>query len=148
MKQFSAQYIFTSSGKFLKRGIVTTDNDGVVISIEDTGGVLSERHSVEFHNGIIIPGFVNCHCHLELSHMKGSTERGTGLGNFIVQVRSKRDIGIESIISHSEKADNEMLTEGIVVCADICNNSSSLGIKKRSSIKYINLLEVFGIDPG
>ena len=57
MKQFSAQYIFTNSGKPLKRGIITTDDEGVIVSVEDTGGLHSERHSVEFHNGIIIPGF-------------------------------------------------------------------------------------------
>lgn len=147
MKRFSAQYIFTNSGKPLKRGIITTDNEGVIISVEDTGGLPVERHSVEFFNGIIIPGFVNSHCHLELSHMKGNAERGTGLGSFIEHVRSKRDSAIESIISHSAKADNEMFREGVVLCADICNTVSSFGIKSKSRIKYINLLEVFGIDP-
>lgn len=147
MKQYSAQYIFTNSGQPLKRGIVTTDNEGVIISVEDTGGLPFERHSVEFFNGIIIPGFVNCHCHLELSHMIGTAERGTGLAGFIEQVRSKRDTVIENIISHSERADNEMFTEGVVLCADICNTDSSFSIKVNSRIKYINLLEVFGIDP-
>ena len=79
--------------------------------------------------------------------MKGAAERGTGLGNFIQQVRSNRDTGAEDIISHSEKADNEMYTGGIVLCADICNTASSFEIKRRSRIRYINLLEVFGIDP-
>ena len=147
MKRFSAQYIFTNSGQPLKRGIVTTDDDGVIISVEDTGGLHSEKHSVEFHNGIIVPGFVNCHCHLELSHMKGSSERGTGLSNFIFGVRSKRDSGAEDLISHCEKADNEMFTGGVVLCADISNTSSSFEIKGRSRIRYISLLEVFGIDP-
>ena len=147
MKRFSAQYIFTNSGQPLKRGIVTTDDEGVILSVEDTGGLHSEQHSVEFHNGIIIPGFVNCHCHLELSHMKGTSERGTGLSNFIFRVRSKRDSGAEDLINHCEKADNEMFTGGIVLCADISNTSTSLEIKRRSPIRYINLLEVFGIDP-
>ena len=147
MKRFSAQYIFTGSGKPLKRGIVTTDDEGVITDVEDTGGLHSEKHSVEFHNGIIIPGFVNCHCHLELSHMKGTAERGRGLSNFILNIRSNRDNGTAEIVSHCEKADTEMFTGGIVLCADISNTSSSLEIKKRSRIRYINLLEVFGIDP-
>ncbi|HBQ84163.1 MAG: hypothetical protein A2X03_12780 [Bacteroidetes bacterium GWA2_40_15] len=147
MKQYSAQYIFTNSGQPLKRGIVTTDNEGVIITVEDTGGLPVERHSVEFYNGIIIPGFINSHCHLELSHLRGKTERGKGLGSFIEKVRSSRDTGTDSILSHSEKADNEMYREGIVLCADICNTSSSFGLKAASRIRYINLLEVFGIDP-
>jgi cytosine/adenosine deaminase-related metal-dependent hydrolase len=147
MKQFSAQYIFTNAGPPLKRGIVTTDDEGVIISIEDTGGNIVERSSLEFYNGIIIPGFVNCHCHLELSHLKGSAERGAGLGEFIEKVRSRRDTDIETIISQAQKADEEMFREGVVVCADICNTSFSFHIKLKSNIKYINLLEVFGIDP-
>jgi cytosine/adenosine deaminase-related metal-dependent hydrolase len=35
----------------------------------------------------------------------------------------------------------------VVLCADICNTSKTFDLKKESRIKYINLLEVFGIDP-
>ncbi len=44
-------------------------------------------------------------------------------------------------------ATNSCTDEGIVLCADICNTSLTFGLKKKSRIKYINLLEVFGIDP-
>lgn len=147
MKQFSAQYIFTNSGKPLKRGIIKTDDNGVILEVEDTGGLTEERRSVEFHNGIIVPGFVNCHCHLELSHLKGYAKKGAGLGDFIQHVRSTRENNPDTIRKAAEKADDEMAGEGVVLCADICNNDSSLEIKVRSSIKYINLIEVFGIDP-
>ncbi len=147
MKQFSAQYIFTNSGNPLKRGIVSTDNDGLIISVEDTGGLNEERASVEYHNGIIIPGFVNCHCHLELSHMKGVAGKGSGLGDFIQQVRSTRESSAKIISEAAGNADEEMTANGVVLCADICNNDSSFLIKQKSKIKYINLLEVFGIDP-
>ncbi|MBK9392267.1 MAG: amidohydrolase family protein [Bacteroidetes bacterium] len=147
MKQFSAQYIFTNTGKPLKRGIITTDDEGVILGIEDTGGLTSERSSVEYHNGIIIPGFVNCHCHLELSHLKGFAKKGSGLSDFILQVRNTRESSPDSITEAAEKADDEMTREGVVLCADICNNDSTFGIKLKSRIKYINLIEVFGIDP-
>ena len=147
MKRFSAQYIITNSGPPLKRAVITTEDDGTILSIEDTGGNLEEKHSVEFHNGIIIPGFVNCHCHLELSHMKGSVAQGSGLGGFIEQVRNTRDNNSESIITSAYSADNDMYKEGVALCADVCNTSLSFNIKKESRIRYINLLEVFGIDP-
>jgi len=147
MKQFSAQYIFTNTGKPLKRGIITTDDEGVILKVEDTGGLTSERSSVEYHNGIIIPGFVNCHCHLELSHLKGFAKKGSGLSDFILQVRSARESSLNSITEAAGKADDEMSREGVVLCADICNNDSTFEIKLNSRIKYINLIEVFGIDP-
>jgi cytosine/adenosine deaminase-related metal-dependent hydrolase len=147
MKRFSAQYIITNSGPPLKRAVITTEDDGTILSIEDTGGYLEEKHSLEFHNGIIIPGFVNCHCHLELSHMKGSVAQGSSLAGFLGQIRNNRDNNSETIITAAYSADNEMYSEGIVLCADICNTSLSFNIKKESRISYINLLEVFGIDP-
>jgi len=147
MKRLTAQYIITNTCPPLKRGVLTTEDDGTIISIEDTTGNLKEKHSTEFYNGIIIPGFVNSHCHLELSHMKGQTSEGDGLGGFIEQIRSSRDNTSESILSSVFAADNQMYKEGIVLCADICNTSGSFNIKKESRISYINLIEVFGLDP-
>jgi cytosine/adenosine deaminase-related metal-dependent hydrolase len=146
MKRFSAQYIITNSGPPLKRAMITTEDDGTIFSIEDTGGNLEEKHSLEFYNGIIIPGFVNCHCHLELSHMKGFIAQGSSLKEFIEQVINTRNNNSKNIIPSAYSADNEMYNEGIVLCADICNTSLSFNIKKESRISYINLLEVFGID--
>jgi cytosine/adenosine deaminase-related metal-dependent hydrolase len=147
MKRLAAQYIFTNSGPVLKRGAINTLADGTIVSIDDNAGDLTEKHSTEFYNGIIIPGFVNCHCHLELSHMKGSTSKGMGLGGFIEQIRNNRDNIKEEIYSSAISADSFMQSEGVVLCADICNTFDSFSIKKESSIMYINLLEVFGLDP-
>ncbi len=147
MKRFSAQYIITNFCPPLKKAIITTEDDGTIISIEDTRGNLNEIHSLKFYNGIIIPGFVNCHCHLELSHMKGSISQGGGLGDFLSNVSSARNNKSETIVSSALSANNDMCRGGTVLCADICNTSVTFDIKNNSSITYINLLEVFGIDP-
>ena len=147
MRKFSAQYIFTNTGSPLKRGIITTDDNGLIINVEDTNGLLTEKNSVEFYNGIIVPGFVNCHCHLELSHLKGKIDEGKGLRYFIDQVIKQRDLdSYNNNIKKAADADAAMFKEGISLCADICNNDSTFLIKKNSSIKYINLLETFGLD--
>ncbi|MBN2665206.1 MAG: amidohydrolase family protein [Bacteroidales bacterium] len=145
MKHFSAQYVFTNEGPPLKRGIISVKSDGTIARIEDSGGNLSERESAEFHNGIIIPGFVNCHCHLELSHMKGRTTPGKGLAEFLKNFRTKRENGNETMLFSAAEADREMYSGGVVLCADICNTRMTFDIKKKSRIKYISLLEVFGL---
>jgi cytosine/adenosine deaminase-related metal-dependent hydrolase len=147
MKRFSAQFIITNSGTPLKRAIITASDDGTVMNIEDTLGDLPEKHSVEFHNGIIIPGFVNCHCHLELSHMKDAIGTGTGLSSFISEVRNTRATASEYIAESAKSADQSMYDAGVNLCADICNTSVTFNLKKESRISYLNLLEVFGIDP-
>ena len=147
MRRLSAHFIITNNGPPLMKGIITTGDDGTVLNLEDTGGLLKESRSVEFHNGIIIPGFVNCHCHLELSHLKGAISRGTGLGGFLIQLQDIRKKEPEAIISSASSADIDMYAEGVQLCVDICNNSLTFSIKKNSRINYHNLIEVFAIDP-
>jgi len=147
MKRFSSQLIFTNSGKPLKRGIISVAGDGTVISVEDSEGRLKEESAVEFHNGIIIPGFVNCHCHLELSHLKGAIPKHTGLAGFLIQLQDIRKSDQESILSSARAADRDLYNEGTELCADICNTGLTFGLKRNSNIRYINMLEVFATDP-
>lgn len=147
MRRFSAQYLITNCSPVLKRGVITTNDEGTIKGIEDTGGELKEEQQIEFHNGIIIPGFVNCHCHLELSHLKATMTAGKGLPDFIEQLKFKRIADRGKVISDAEKADAEMFKAGVSLCADICNTSDTFNLKRKSRIKYLNLIEVFGIDP-
>jgi cytosine/adenosine deaminase-related metal-dependent hydrolase len=147
MRRFSAQYIITATGQTLKRGIITTDDRGCITSVLDTGGDLPEQLNTEFYNGIIIPGFVNCHCHLELSGMYNHLKAHTGLGEFIKTLRENRPVESTGNIRSIADSDRMMYDTGISACGDICNSSASFKIKEESHIKYINFLEVFGIDP-
>jgi len=148
MRRLSAQYIITASGKTLRKAVITTGDDGTILEISGENGSGTEIHSVEFYNGIIVPGFINCHCHLELSHLKGMIEERTGLPEFIMKIRSERSLNESRAITAMSRSDSEMYSEGVVMCADICNSSASFGMKGKSRIRYLNLLEVFGIDPG
>jgi aminodeoxyfutalosine deaminase len=146
MRYFSAQYVFTNDGPPLCRAVICTEDDGTIISVEDTKGHLMERHSVEFHNGIIIPGFINCHCHLELSHLKDDIPGGTGLAKFLEGVTSNRAREVKDQLREMRSSDKKMATEGVVACADTSNSAVSFELKSNSVIRYINLLEVFGFD--
>lgn len=147
MKRFAAQYVIDGTGQLLKRAIITTDDDGLISNIEDTGGDLKELSHTAFYNGIIIPGMVNCHCHLELSAMKNTISPHKGLADFIREIREKRESTQEQSSTAISEADRQMYNEGIIACGDICNNDSSFAYKDDSGINYVNFLEVFGINP-
>jgi cytosine/adenosine deaminase-related metal-dependent hydrolase len=147
MKRFSAQFIFTNAGPPLKRAIISAEDDGTIVKVEESSGELKERQSVEFYNGIIVPGFVNSHCHLELSHLKGAIAEGAGLDDFLMNVRSLRSFDQDEIISSAEREDDNLFREGVSLCGDICNSTVTFGIKQRSQIRYVSFGEVFGIDP-
>ena len=99
-------------------------DDGTIISVEDTGGELTESAGTEFYNGIIIPGLVNCHSHLELSHMRDPIPAGGGLQSFISSVRDRREAQREIVTAAAEKADREMYDGGVVACGDISNETA------------------------
>lgn len=147
MKHFSAQYVYTNCGPPLLRPVIATDDDGTIISVTDTGGNLTETAGLSFFNGIITPGFINCHCHLELSHFKGLVEPATGLPRFIGAIRNLRTTYSGEPERAAAVYDSVMAAEGIIACADICNTTDSFGVKKKSTIAYTSLVEVFGINP-
>ena len=145
MRRFSAEYIYTGN-EVLKRGIVETDDFGKIIKVIDTGGKFKEQQSLEFFNGVIVPGFVNTHCHLELSHMKGmiSNKSSRGLPGFIDEIISKRNFP-ENLQEQIAKADKEMRLKGIVAVGDISNTDDSFSVKKKSDIFYQTFIESFTI---
>jgi cytosine/adenosine deaminase-related metal-dependent hydrolase len=147
MRRISAQYVLTMTGRPLRRGVVTVAGDGTVTGVEDTGGDLVESAGTEFYNGIIIPGLINCHSHLELSHMRGLIPSGGGLGEFVEAVRTRREASQDGVVAAAARADREMYREGITACGDISNNSLTAGIKHDSAISYVTFAEVFGTDP-
>ena len=146
MRKISAHYIFPVSSKPIKNGIITINENGEILNIENPKGNFREIAGLEFYNGILIPGFVNTHCHIELSHLKGEIREKTGLPDFVSQISRVR-INDEEVIKKAIKtADQTMQSEGIVAIGDISNKNYSFKTKKQSKIKYHTFLEVFAID--
>jgi cytosine/adenosine deaminase-related metal-dependent hydrolase len=141
MKKYTADKIFTLVGEPLENHVVITDNDGVIKSIDPIAD--HDVSSINSYKGIITPGFVNTHCHLELSHMKGLVDTGTGLIPFISNVVKHRDFPEEQILDAIANADQEMYDEGIVAVGDISNKADTAVTKAKSKINYYTFVEMF-----
>ncbi len=141
MHKISADWVCPVSSEPLENAVVITDNAGKILAIEP-----AEKHdpaSVEMHRGILVPGFVNTHCHLELSHMKGKVDTGTGLIPFITGVVTQRNASAEIIAEAIEKAEQEMLDGGIVALGDISNAPDTFATKAKGRMRYHTFLELF-----
>ena len=74
--------------------LITTKEDGSIqgiVAMEEAG------EGIQNLDGILSPGFVNAHCHLELSHMKGMIPPHTGLQEFVKQIVALRQVDAEAI---------------------------------------------------
>ena len=149
MKSFKADYVYPVCADPIKNGIVTVDDFGKIISVIDPALSTETPNSpVEQVSGIICPGFVNTHCHLELSHLREKIKQRTGLVNFIIDIQAYRGAESALILDAAAKADAEMYKNGIVAVGDISNTNGTVNIKKNSKLYYHSFVETFGFIPG
>lgn len=141
MRKITADWVFPISSAPLENTVVVTDDAGKILAVEPT-----DRHdpaSLERHRGLLVPGFVNTHCHLELSHMKGKVDTGTGLIKFITGVVTQRNAATEIIAEAIQYAENEMLAGGIVAVGDISNTTDTFATKSQGRLRYHTFVEMF-----
>jgi aminodeoxyfutalosine deaminase len=134
--------------KFLSPATVLVfDHQNVLKDVLPDG--VPDEGRIEKKEGILCPGFVNAHCHLELSHLKSLIPAATGLpafGKAVMQLRNTSTI--EERISFMREADRQMFANGIVAVGDICNSPESVVAKKSSPILYHSFIELLALDPG
>lgn len=147
MRKIAATYIFSSNQPPLKNGILICKPDGTIVEIVDNNGELKEESGLEFYSGILTPGFVNTHCHLELSHLNNKIEEKTGIGSFIGKINTLRNENIENIEKAIQVADRKMWAVGIAAVGDISNSIRTINTKLKSKIHYHTFVESFGFDP-
>jgi cytosine/adenosine deaminase-related metal-dependent hydrolase len=144
---FSADWILPVVGEPILDGAVEVDTLGLIVNIFKDRQSIPVGRSIQYHKGIIVPGFVNAHCHLELSHMKGQIVQGLGLTSFIQEVMRSRQASERLREEAMLQADKEMYDNGIVAVGDHVNTDHSVAVKRNSSIYYHTFIELLGFDP-
>ena len=140
-----ASHLMLIDGHLEPNMILTLDDSGRILAIEREENI-DRCAGMEFYSGVIIPGMINAHCHLELSYLRGAIEEQTGFAGFA------REIGrCRTLYSDEERrrkalnADARMWEEGVQAVADIANDRLVMDIKAKSKIEYSTLFEFFGL---
>jgi aminodeoxyfutalosine deaminase len=140
-RKFTADYIFNGYEIISAPAVLITNAEGTIVEITNQQDAGEE---IERFRGLLTPGFINAHCHLELSHLKGTIPEKTGLVEFVQQVMTNRGAASELKENAMLKAENEMYGCGIVAVGDICNTPDSIGVKQKSKLLWHNFIEVSG----
>lgn len=140
-RKFKADQLFTGNGFAPPGSVLVTDEKGLIETIlpdEEAGLDIIELR------GILSPGFINCHCHLELSHLKGAVPPRTGMVPFLLAIMARRNNNADQILQSITDAESEMLSAGIAAVGDICNTDHTLRQKLKGGLFYRNFIEVSG----
>jgi aminodeoxyfutalosine deaminase len=141
MRKITADYVFPVSSEPIRNGVVVLDDAGKILSI--TTRDQYSTPDLEVYSGTLTPGLVNTHCHLELSHMKGKVDTGTGLIPFITGVVTQRNADAAVIAAAIEQAEQAMLDGGIVAVGDISNAPDTFIVKSKHRLHYHTFVELF-----
>ena len=145
-KRIAASYVYTlEEPQPLRNAYVEYDDvDGTILNI----GTCGPEQMHEVMDGALVPGFVNAHCHVELSHLHGKFYKGSGMAGFIDQINALRDwAGREVKQELVQKWMDKMWNDGVSAMADISNDDSSFDVKAGHKMYTRTFLEVFGSEP-
>ena len=144
MRKIAAHYTLIG-GELCRNIVVSVDDQRRVVAVDKVTS-LDNMASVEFYPGILIPGMVNAHCHLELSYLRGAIAEKSGFAGFARAIGAVRNnFTTEERLHAASVADAQMWEQGIEAVIDIANDDLVMPLKERSRIEYLTLFEVFGL---
>lgn len=144
IRRIAASFVYTlDADEPIKNGYVEYDAaDGRIVAVGECGP------DDEVLPGAIVPGFVNSHCHIELSHLHGKFRKGTGMAGFIDQINALRDwAGADVKARLTQEWMDKMWKDGVSAMSDISNDDSSFKVKSSHKLYTRTFLEVFGSEP-
>jgi len=144
MRFLTADYLFPLHIAPIEKGVLQISEKGEVVEIFKNRET-APKDKLEIFKGVLSPGFVNAHCHLELSHLLGKAKKGKGFLNFTDALQQRNESTKEEIQTAIEQAEQQMIANGIVAVGDICNTNDTLLQKQKENLKYYNCIEAFTV---
>ena len=141
--------------------VVTGDSDAIVdaaVVVDARGRVLDfgravdvlPRHAglaVERVRGVLAPGLVNAHTHLELSALRGQVRGGGGFVPWVENLIGARvELRPDEDTSAIERAVSELDSLGTVAVGEVTNSLSAVSVLAKYGFAGSIFHEVFGVE--
>jgi aminodeoxyfutalosine deaminase len=148
VKVFTAAWIVPVDRAPLRNGRVAVRDRRIlwVGHATDSGQPSGTVH--DLGTGVLLPGLVNAHCHLELSHLRGRLDAS---GGFVPWVRSlvgaRAEETEEAVRERAGEAIDSLEGGGTVAVGDVSNGLAHLDLLAASRLQAIVFYELLGWDP-
>jgi cytosine/adenosine deaminase-related metal-dependent hydrolase len=98
--------------------------------------------------GVILPGLVNAHCHLELSHLRGQVDGSAGFVPWVQALVDARAAEREKLVlARAAEAIRELSGTGTVAVGDVSNQLLHLDLLAGSDLAAVVFYELLAWDP-
>ena len=96
--------------------------------------------------GVLLPGLVNAHCHLELSHLRARLPR-TGFVPWVRALVESRSADPQVVRGAAAAAIDDLIESGTVAVGDVSNGLQHLDLLADSELRAVVFHELIGWDP-
>lgn len=103
---------------------------------------------VDLGQGVLMPGLVNAHCHLELSHLAGHIDTGGGFVPWVEQlVKRRAEADEKDVRAGVRRGVSQLESSGTVAVGDVSNALAHLDLLEASALTAVVFYELLGWDP-
>jgi aminodeoxyfutalosine deaminase len=149
MELLSAAWVVSGAGPPIRDGLVAVESGRIAW----VGGPVSAGRPSgtvrELGGGVLLPGLVNAHCHLELSHLAAAREQArqgfVAWVEALVERRSREDPA--DARARTQAALEELTSTGTVAVGDVSNALGHLELLDASGLEAVVFYELLAWDP-
>ena len=116
-----------------------------------TGVVLADCHPDQVIDGVILPGLVNAHTHLELSYLQGMVPPAAAFADWVTRLMALRQTRNEdadpAVAAAAREAARQLHATGTAVVGDISNTLCTPAILGEEDLAGVVFHELLGFGP-
>jgi cytosine/adenosine deaminase-related metal-dependent hydrolase len=149
MRLLHADALVLGDGAAVIDGAIVIGPGGEIVAAGPAAAVLPMHAGarVERVRGVILPGLVNAHTHLELSALRGRVPGGAGFVPWVEQlIGARNEIAPESDGSAIEQAVLELVGLCTVAVGEVTNSLAAVPALSRAGLSGCVFHEVFGVE--
>src|SRR5438445_13142797 len=149
MLRIRAGSVYPVTAPPIEDGAVLVDDRGKIVAVGRSSEVPNppDARIREFPGGLLVPGLVNCHTHLELTHLAGRTSERE-FPRWIRTIRALKDATTPDEFRRSaEQGVRDSWAAGVTCVADTGSTGAVMHALHALGGRGIRYHEVFGPDP-
>lgn len=152
MRIVHADHLLLGDAPPVADGAAVVDDDGTIVAVGQARDVLLHpdhaRLPTERVHGVVFPGLVNAHTHLELSALRGRVPGGRGFVPWVEGlIAARTELSAEEEEEGVLAAVRELEATGTVAVGEVTNTLAAVHALARAHIGGCVFHEVFGADP-